>query len=322
MSLADKLKLTPEKIEAVLAAIRAVPTVDERLNAPKLPPPKVWVPVKDAARQAFFEKLGRCKAIRHHGNPFEVSQLHRAWGGQCVYCGRHLPHPYDVNEETPRDLIPCREHLVPLAMGCGAPHKAVLACIGCNTSKSNRDFLDFNKARSPAVRKKLLALRMGHAHAAFNHWARDPKVHTPLMVGRMLDARWQHPRFKMYAAVTDGGAFVGWKSSWPMPQAALFILKGLKGKFVSKANHYTTLNVFEFDHPEDAIQAIWELIEQNAWVLGFDLEAEGYVDITPATSPTWRFWSPNFRDLCRRELTKDRPRWKSRWKPKRRRRDA
>lgn len=318
MSLADLLNLTPEKIADIQAALAAVPSLRDRLQAGRVGRLRPALLVWPAAREAFFDKLSRCKSPVVSHQPGAVSLLHKAWGGQCVYCGRELPHPYDVNEDTPRSIVPCREHLIPMGMGGSKASKGVLSCIGCNTAKSNKDWLDFGHARSPAVGKKLAALRMEMGRASFNHWSRDPKVHTPLMVGRMLDARWQHPRFKVYAAVTGFGAWIGWKSSWPMPQAAYFIMKGLHGKFVSRPQGHTTLDAFEFDQLEDAIEAIWALIEHNAWVLGFDMEAEGYKDITPTTSPTWRFWSPNFRDLCRRELTKDRPK-RSRWKPYRRR---
>jgi hypothetical protein len=304
--------LTPGQIEAAIARIWAVPTIEEHMRNPH-PEPSPWtVAINPDARAAFFAKLRRCKSIRTPSRPYDVSQLHKKWGGQCVYCGRHLPHPYEVTEETPGDLIPCKEHLISLSMGCGQHSKGVLACIGCNARKRNMDWLEFGAARSPAVKKKLAALRLELGKGSFNHLSPDPKVHTPLKVGRMLDARWQHQRFKVFAAVTDGGAFIGWKSSWPMPQAALFTLKGLKGKLVSQLNGYTTLHVYEFERPGDALTAIWELIELNGWVLGFDLEADGFTDITPADAPRWRFWSPNFKDLCTREFTKARnrrPKW-------------
>lgn len=312
MSGSNPLNLTPEKCAEILAAINALPTLAERLQMPRSKPGRRSVPIQPQAREVFLEKLARCKVTATHSRPYDVSQLHKKWKGQCVYCGRHLPHPYDVTEETPRSIVPCKEHLVPLAMGSGKHSKGVLSCIGCNTAKSNKDWLDFGYARTPAVKKKLEAERLMLGRGSFNHWARDPKIHTPLKVGRMLDARWQHPRFKVYAAVTSGGSFIGWRSSWPMPQAALFILKGMKGKFVSVAHGYTTLNVHEFEHPEDAIEAIWALIDHNAWVLGFDMEAEGYREITPATDASWHWWSPNFKDLCKRTLTKARPR-KPKW---------
>lgn len=315
MRLIDLLNLTPEKIADIRATIDALPTLRERLNMPR--PPKPWspdwvVPVQPEALDAFSAKLARVNTRAANTHASVRRRLFKEWGGECVYCGCALRHPDASAHESPLPLA-VADHLIPLTGGGTCCNVRVLACVTCNNHKGMMDWLEWGQARSKKVHKQLTALRMEASRRAFNHLSQDPvKVRTGLMIGRMLDARWQHPRFRVYASVTSGGAFIGIKSTWYLPQAALFIIKGLKGQLVP---HNRGLWVFSFDKPTAALEAIWALIDINGWALGFDLEPEGFPEIAPKGAPQWRFWSPNFKDLARRELAKDRRKWA--WKKRR-----
>lgn len=310
----DRLGLTPEKIADIQAALDAVPTLAQRLQMPR--PPKPWtpewiVPVQPEALAAFNAKLLRVKtrAVRVHAS--QRRQLFKEWGGECAYCGCPVRHPDASADESP--LPPAvADHLIPITGGGTVCNVTVLACMTCNTHKGMLDWLAWGNARSKKVHKRLMALRMEASRHAFNHLSQDPvKVRTRLMIGRMLDARWLHPRFRVYASVTSGGSFIGVKPTWYLPQAALFILRGLKGQRVP---HNGGLWVWTFDKPTAALEAIWALIDINGWVLGFDLEPDGFPELAPKGAPQWRFWSPNFKDLITRTLTKKRPtrKWKKR----------
>ncbi|WP_233842262.1 hypothetical protein [Dyella sp. 2HG41-7] len=309
--------ITREQAQDIIDHLRSLPSIRELAANP---PPRPWtpewtVPVNPEALAAFTGKIARMKPWSHGGQAWSHRKLFKEWGGKCAYCGVKLLHP-DEATPTERRLRPCADHLLPHASGGMLNGATVLACYSCNTLKGSLDWLEWGKARSPNVRKRLLALRMAEHRRAFNHFSRDPvKVRTDRMIGRMLEARWQHPRFKVYASMTTAGTFIGWKLGWHVPQAALFILKGLKGE---PLNDGSGVIGFTFDKPTAALEAIWSLIDINAWVLS--LELDGFPHLAPQGASDWRMWSPNFRDLVKRELAKDRPkRNKPKWKPYRRR---
>jgi hypothetical protein len=313
--MAPRFTITPERAQAVLAALRALPTLTERLANPPAKPwtPEWVVPVQPAALAAFTEKLHRVNTRGGRSHSGARRSLYKIWDGECAYCGSPVRHPDLSREESP--LTPAiAEHLIPIASGGMVNNLLVLSCTSCNTLKGGKDWLVWGQARSKKMHKRLMAMRMEASRYAYNHLSRDPvKVRTALMIGRMLDARWEHPRFRVYASMTPGGCFLGVKPNWPLPQAALFIIKGLKGQLVSGD---TSLNVYQFDKPAAALEAIWALIDINAWVLSFDLEDAGFPHLAPKDAPEWRFWSPNFKDLVKRELAKARPKWA--WKRKKR----
>jgi len=267
----------------------AAPVVVE----PPVPLPALVFPIIPEAKAAFLATL---LATRPHNNPgpdWWTKVAYRKWGGHCVYCGREVP-PLDTPDVNQADKASA-DHLIPISVGGPDHHDAiVLACVSCNCAKRQRDWIMWGKA---VDKKAIKALRMKLSRECWNHLAPDPvAVRTKLKIERMLDARWEHPRFLCHATITAGGGFIGWKDGSHVPPAMIWLLRQRGADAFNDGDHRgkgRNLWVFSFTDQRAALDAIWELIAHNALVRRLDL-SPAFPDVTPEDSGPLADWAQSF----------------------------
>ena len=295
-----------EQLENIKSALRTG-SVYGRINGITAPSIPSFIHVNPDALDAFTSMLKGLRTPKTKSPPWWLSAALRIHGYACFYCGQALA---DEGEQPTDHTAPAiADHLIPLLGGGPDFDSAVVpCCLACKASKSSQDWLTWGKAVDPA---DVRALRLHLSRQTFNHLARDPeRVKTKLQIERMLDARWTLPRGKIWASVTTGGAFVGWRDSVAALGSEwhwLLVNHGAKAQPVNrtKGGRFRA-EVFSFDQPRQAVLAIWALIERNALVRRLDL-SPAFPDATPPENPAlanWTFTSPNVGDLVRRRFAK------------------
>jgi 5-methylcytosine-specific restriction endonuclease McrA len=311
--------LSPEQQEEIRALIRAwkrerteadaqhslsVSVAEPVTHAPGILQVPEVVPVLPEAQAAFLQLLSTVSMPAGHRAHWWLSAAMRAWSHQCAYCGRLLS--VDDSQRGNHAGQPTVDHLVPIA--CGGPdhHEAVvLCCFRCNANKGQKDWIEWGKAKDKV---RIHAMRRKCGGESFNHLAPDPSVtKTKHKMVAMLDARWVHPRFRVHASVTRGGAFLAVKDRRLAQPEFSWIARHHGGKEInaSEARQQGTALVFSFERPRDALCTMWTLIERNALIRRLDL-CPAFPDATPGEDEArsnWAFTSPNVADLVRRRFS-------------------
>jgi hypothetical protein len=273
-------------------------------HAPAIPQVPEMVPVLPEAQAAFLQLLSAVSAPAGRHADWWLNVAMRAWDNQCAYCDRLLT--LDDSLRVNHAGQPTVDHLVPIA--CGGPdhHEAVvLCCFGCNAGKGQKDWVVWGKAKDKV---RIRAMRRKCGGESFNHLAPDPSVtKTKQKIVAMLDARWAHPRFRVHASVTRGGAFLAVKDRRLAQPEFSWIARHHGGKEINagEARQQGTALVFSFERPRDALCTIWTLIERNALIRRLDL-SPAFPDATPGDDEAranWAFTSPNVADLVRRRFS-------------------
>lgn len=269
------------------------------------PSPPLVVPVLPEAIAAFKAALIATKAHTDHAAEWWTKVAYRKWAGRCAYCDRAL-QPAGTAGVAPAHRATC-DHVIPITVGGPDHHEAVvLACVSCNSSKGQSDWISWGKAID---KKAIRALRTKLSRESWNHLAQDPtKTKTKLKIDRMLEARWSQPRFLCHASINTGGAFIGWKDGTNVPTDVIWQLRQFGGKEVKELGRGQGRHrwVFCFDQPARALDAIWALIERNALVRRLDLSPE-FPDATPSDSEALTMWPysfPNVGNLVKRRWDK------------------
>jgi hypothetical protein len=274
---------------------------------PTEPPvsPPVIVPVLPETLGAFKAALIATKPHTNHAAEWWTKVAYRKWAGRCVYCDREL-QPLGTEGVDPAHKATC-DHLIPITVGGPDHHEAVvLACMSCNASKSQSDWITWGKGTD---KKAIRALRAKLSRESWNHLAQDPvKTKTKLKIERMLEVRWAQPRFLCHASLNTGGAFIGWKDGSNVPTDVIWQLRQFGGKEIKELDRGQGRHrwVFCFDQPAQALDAIWALIERNALVRRLDL-SPAFPDATPSDSEALALWPysfPNVGNLVKRRWDK------------------
>jgi hypothetical protein len=291
-----------QELENIKAALRTGSAYARNQDALVAHTP-AFIPVNPLALDAFTRLLKSVRTPETQSPLWWVKAALRTHGYACVYCGQALEAEDECTPGRPTPAV-C-DHLIPVAGGGPDLDSGVVpSCVACHVAKSSQDWLTWGKAVDPDA---LRELRLKIARQAFNHLARDPeRVKSAAQVERMLDQRWSHPRGKIYASVTTGGAFVGWRdSTLPLGPEWHWLLVNHGGKALpverTKGGRFNP-QVFTFDQPRQALLSIWALIERNALVRRLDL-SPAFSEATPtenAALAQWSFTSPNTGDLVRR----------------------
>ena len=273
---------------------------------PPAPLPALVVPILPEARAAFHAALLATQPHHHPSPDWWTKVAYRKWRGHCVYCGREVP-PLDIPNVNRAEMASV-DHLISVSVG-GPDHldAIVLACLSCNSTKRQRDWIMWGKA---VDKKGIKALRMKLSRQSWNHLAPDPvAVKTKLKVERMLDARWEHPRFLCHASINAGGSYIGWKDGAHVPPAMIWLLRQRGAEAFNDGDHRgkgRNLWVFSFTDQRAALDAIWELVAHNALVRRLDLSPE-FPDATPSDNEALADWAqtfPNVSNLVKRRWNK------------------
>jgi len=311
----DELEAVKDELRLRIEYARGCPGA----LSPAAPLSPSRIPVLPLALAAFTKALKGLPNSSPCAPRWWLKVAMRRYENRCVYCGDLVTE--DVAEGASRVKQASVDHVVPLSGGGPDHHDAVvLCCFSCNASKSSRDWIMWGKA---VDKKAITAIRAKRGRESWNHLARDPTVtKTKLKVERMLDDRWSHARFKCYASITTGGAFIGWRDNQTVPEEIYWMLRQMGGQVVNtgggathdlgdtpgkrrrgRPNQHAPV-IMSFHLPRQAVLAIWALIERNALVRRLDL-SPAFPDATPPENPAlanWTFTSPNVGDLVRRRF--------------------
>jgi hypothetical protein len=233
----------------------------------------------------------------------------RESSGLCVYCGAQLRLPDDraADQSLPKVLV---NSLVPAFHGGPQlPANLVSSCASCAHAKGSSDWLQWGKATSSVTALQLEQRRLTVLERCPNHLVRDgSRAKTKPTVMKFLSDRWAHPRFVVWAAMTDAGGLVSWCGPDEVPLEVTAVMLHFKAKLVP-----TSVPVWSFpSFPDPAfLSAIWQLIDINAWVRRIQLT--DFPDPTPADDADSRWWE-TYTDVG--DVHRRRARLPGNWKAK------
>jgi hypothetical protein len=219
--------------------------------------------------------------------------------GRCCFC-----------DASVRDA-PMLDPIIPIV--AGGPlhqHAAVLCCKGCKLTRGRKDLLNWKPNASPTLQ----ALRMQMALESWNHVTRDPaEMQTKAKAEAVLTRRWSLPRFYCHGAVIDEGGFIGWRDAALVPSSVQLRLVfehhawRLRPSRRQTHRRHADSVIFWFPTPHTALNAIWDIVEQNGLVRSVTLGALAASD-EGATDPPheWALLLPTTADLVRRRWRKQR----------------
>lgn len=216
----------------------------------------------------------------------------------CAYCLAAL--------STTDDRQARLTYLVPPSLGgTRDPVNRVLSCASCARSKGPKDLVawrKFSKVGSPQSRAALLKQRRQALACSRNHLTPTHANASPRKVRAALDARWQHPRFTVYAVHEPGRAFMGWTASNGTGDAQGLAAALLRYGCRALQRAQGEVVLYELD-PGQFLDAIWFLIDHHALVHALPLDADpGTRDVSD-----WRHaWPVHLETLD--DLQRRRPR--------------
>lgn len=185
--------------------------------------------------------------------------------GRCSYCTANVRE------------APLLDPIIPIvAGGPHSPHAVVLCCKGCKISRGRKDLLIWK----PDAPNALKALRTQMAMEAWNHVTRDPaEMKTKAKAQAILARRWSQPRFYCHAAMIEEGGFIGWRDLTSVPSVVplRLVFEHQAGRLHASARHlhrrHADSAIFWIPTRAAALDAIWNVIEQNSLVRPVDLGA-------------------------------------------------
>jgi hypothetical protein len=252
------------------------------------------------ARNATKEKK---PAWWRYGNAMRESS------GRCVYCGveLRLPDGLAADQTLPKAFV---NSLVPACHGGPQlPINLVASCGSCSHEKGDSDWLQWSKAPNSASALRLQKRRLSVLELCPNHLVRDgSRAKTKPTVMKFLSARWSNPRFVVWAAMTNAGGLVSWWGPDQVPLEVSAVMLHFKAKLVEAA-----MPVWLFPPSPDPafLDAIWQLIELNAWVRRIELT--DFPDPTLADDSSSRWWE-TYTDVG--DVHRRRARLPGNWKAK------
>lgn len=231
-------------------------------------------------------------------------------GNRCAYCHTPLASRQDKANPGPGRKA-CIDHLISrYHAGPQVNDNLVPSCYSCNLHKGSSDLLawkGFTGLDFEGKPNDLAARRLRMMALSPNHLLRNPNLGKKKeTVLRHLGTRWQHPRAVAWAAMTTEGGFIRFWGPNRVPEQLTAVM--LKHKAVRIQRHYWRFPAY----PDPAFHdAVWQLIDLNAWVRRIDL-GEAHADPTPDSSGDgqWHLTYSNVLDIRRR-----RPKLKPKWLP-------
>lgn len=249
-----------------------------------------------APEQAFVEALetsgypgvvSRTKAWMRKVVAKEWARPGNFW--RCAYCDVDIGSTDMVGHYEGMERWEI-DHLV--ASGAGGPDTSinlVSACHPCNVEKGTGDWLLFGRAVDVERMKRA---RLESLSVSLNHLVRDPlrEGWTRLKVGRVLEARWQHPRSVLFAACPPGDfGYIGMRQSMKYGDGVVAVLAGCERVDAGKHLAWRVPKARWLD-------VVWQLIAINSLMLRLDL-GDAYPDTTPADNADDARWSETYRTV-------------------------
>ena len=219
---------------------------------------------------------------------------------RCCYCGRAIQRGKAGTQGRG-----CMDHLVPVFHG--GPQRTenlVPACWSCNLQKRSTDLLLWEPPYiEPAALAALNERRLEMLAWSENHLLRNPNLgKKKATVVRHLSDRWQHPRFMVWASLTEEAGFISLTGPNKLPADLLPMLLQLGARQVR-------YQIFQLP-PTRFHDALWTLIDHNALVRRVDLP--DFPDPTP-DAPGNAQWSVTFSSVL--DVRRRRPKLKPVWVP-------
>jgi hypothetical protein len=247
--------------------------------------------------QAFWDGLleDRRTLVKKRNEHWRDVNALRQSNHSCFYCGDKIFRQKDKGEHSGGSPLHV-DQLIPVSLG--GPHlneNLVAACVSCAISKGQQDWLAWCRSPSKAAGKSLMEQRLRMLSYSQNHLIRlANSARKKVTVLRRLEERWQHPRCAMGAALTTSGGLIGWNSNTP----SLEVIASLKSHGAQQLSRGAT--VWRLD-PARFHDAVWTLIDLNAWVRRLDLGSQ-FADPTPVDDEDSRWFesSANINWLVRR----------------------
>ncbi|HDR8994420.1 TPA: hypothetical protein QDB01_000297 [Burkholderia vietnamiensis] len=204
-------------------------------------------------REAFVQsvRLALQEVERIDGKRWVRRYVESHAGGGCMFCGRALSID---GAEGGRAVL---DTLIPLsAGGTTSLPNLVMSCTTCSAEKGERDWIAFGRAERPVF---LQGNRRKALRYAGNH-VLPLSVKGTRAAERVLDARWENPRFRALAGVYLEGGLFAWDTRTLPPSSGVVL--ALRGFGASVSVEGESLVVVEV--PRDAwFDAAWMLIEHN-----------------------------------------------------------
>ena len=203
--------------------------------------------------------------------------------GTCQFCGKA--------SDTPLVLT----HLVSAELG--GPHgleNLLTACKQCAARVQVEDWITW-KGKPRNLAPTLAARRLEALALSENHLLRTrDTARTKPYVVKLLQRRWQHPRFVVRAALTEHGGLLAFPQHAPIPEGIATLIRLNGAQPVKGAPRVFHVEAARFH------ELIWLLIDFNALVRRMDLD--GFSDPTPADDGASRWWEsyPSVHDIARR----------------------
>ena len=204
-------------------------------------------------------------------------------GDPCQLCGQPSAAPLVL------------AHLISVDLGGShAPENLLASCKECAARSQVSDWTT-RKSKPKNNGPTLAARRVEVLALSENHLLRTrDTARTKPFVAKLLQRRWQHPRFLVRACLTEQSGLLAFPQHAPMPEgiAALVRLQG--GQPVAGAPRLFRVP------PDHFLDLMWQLIEFNAWVRRVKIEA--FPDPTPQDDGASR-WGETYlsvHDIARR----------------------
>lgn len=204
-------------------------------------------------RSAFLESvhLALQEVERIDGKRWVRRYVESHTAGGCMFCGRALSID---GAEGGRAVL---DTLIPLsAGGTTSLPNLVMSCTTCSAEKGERDWIAFGRAQRPAFlqRNRRKALRYAGNHVL------PLSVKGTRAAERVLDARWENPRFRAFAGVfLEGGLFAWDARTLPPSSGVVLALRGFGAKVSVEGESLVVVEV-----PRDVwFDAAWMLVEHN-----------------------------------------------------------
>lgn len=251
------------------------------------------------AQQAFLVALDAARYLKPQSTtqPWMRKVVATEWSRQpgnfwrCAYCGADIGGAAMLADHKDVGMVRWDiDHLVPSAAG-GPDFSTNLlpACHACNSAKRTNDWLLFGRALDP---ERVMRARREALAVSLNHLIRDP-LHegwTKLKVGRVLEARWQHPRSVLFATCPPGDfGYIGMRRAMRYGDGVVAVLAGCER--VDAGKHLA------WRVPKHRwLDVVWQLIALNTLVMRLDL-GEDHPDTTPANNADDARWSETYRTV-------------------------
>lgn len=224
------------------------------------PPADPVLPLREAFVQGVHLALQVVQRIDEKPWVRKYVKVHAAGG--CMYCGRALSMTNGA--QGGRAVM---DTLIPLSAG-GTPAlpNLVIACTTCYAEKGDRDWITFGRAMRPDLltRNRRKALRYAANHVL------PLTVKGTRAAERVFDARWENPRFRVFAGCFATSGFFAWDPLTLPPERRGEVVLSLRMGFGGTVSHDGGLVVVEV--PRDAFHAAaWMLVEQNVLVEAVEL---------------------------------------------------